>query len=108
MHFYKSTLLGNLTRHYDRPDWRTVTFFKPPREEILFVVPAHENIERIINDLFTVLEKLPEIDHPRERVVIGFCYEDGSGYKTKLINPSKQDEINLALIGYTPKVGFPV
>ncbi|TKC08971.1 hypothetical protein [Pedobacter frigoris] len=102
-HPYKSQLLLNLKLHYDDPSWRTITFFEAPKEEILFVLPDEENIIAVFKNLLSVLETLPDIDHPSERVVISFCYRTGEGYCSQLINPNSQDEINLALIGYQPQ-----
>jgi len=102
-HPYKSQLLFNLKAHYNDRNWRTLTYFSTKREEILFILPAEEDIKNIFEELYPVLNTLPEIDFPIERVVISFCHEDGNNYCSKLINPNKQDEINLALIGYTPE-----
>jgi hypothetical protein len=102
-HPYKSQLLFNLSTIYDNQNWRTITYFESSRDEILFVLPEDEDIKFIFGDLLNVLISLPEIDHPNERVVISFCYTNGSSYCSKIINPNTQDEINLALIGYSPK-----
>ncbi|TDQ11789.1 hypothetical protein [Pedobacter metabolipauper] len=102
-HPYKSQLLLNLKAHYRDPSWRTVTFFDSSRDEILFIVPDGENIKTVFKNLFNILDGLPEIEHPSERVVISFCYKNGEGYCSELINPNNQDEINLALIGYRPE-----
>jgi len=102
-HPYKSQLLINLKAHYCDPNWRTVTFFNDPREEVLFVLPHTEDIGPVFKNLFEVLKSLPEINYPRERVVISFCYQNGSDYCSQLTNPNNQDEINLALIGYRPQ-----
>lgn len=102
-HPYKSQLLLNLSSIYDNQNWRTITFFESSRDEILFVLPEDEDIQFIFENLLDVLISLPDIDHPNERVVISFCYKNGNSYCSKIINPNTQDEINLALIGYSPK-----
>lgn len=102
-HPYKSQLLLNLSSIYDNQNWRTITFFESSRDEILFVLPEDEDIKSIFEDLLNVLISLPDIDHPNERVVISFCHKNGNSYCSKIINPNTQDEINLALIGYSPK-----
>ena len=102
-HPYKSQLLSNLKVYYHHRNWRTLTYFNTKRDEILFILPAEEDIKKIFEGLYTALNSLPEIDFPSERVVISFCHEDGNNYCSKLINPNKQDEINLALIGYRPE-----
>ncbi len=102
-HPYKSQLLLNLKAHYHDPSWRSLTYFDSSREEILFVLPKTENIQEVFNGLYETLAMLPEIEHPRERVVISFCHPNGEAYCSRLINPSTQDEINLALIGYRPQ-----
>lgn len=102
-HPYKSQLLLNLKAHYNDRNWRIISYFTNKREEILFVIPETENIKAIFEGLYPVLAALPEIDFPSERVVISFCYPTGTHYCSQLINPSKQDEINLALIGYRPE-----
>jgi hypothetical protein len=102
-HQYKSQLLSNLKTYYKDRNWRILTYFNDKREEILFILPTTENIKMAYDQLYTVLASLPEIDSPIERVVISFCHDDGNNYCSKLINPTTQDEINLALIGYTPE-----
>lgn len=102
-HPYKSQLLLNLKVHYHDRSWRSITYFDSKRDEILFVLPKTEDLQAAFNGLYESLAALPEIDHPKERVVISFCYDNGEGYCSRLINPSTQDEINLALIGYRPQ-----
>lgn len=89
--------------HYGEDSYRTITFFDGRRDEILFVLPTKEDISIHYENLLNVLSSLPEINHPRERTVISFCDKNGDGYCSRLINPNKQDEINLALIGYRPQ-----
>lgn len=102
LHAYKLQLLLNLTQFYDEPSWRTLTWFEKGRDELLFVLPVGTKVKPTYDRLYQTLDKLPDINYPAERTVISFCYTDGSGYCSRLINPNKQDEINLALIGYTP------
>ncbi|WP_214227751.1 hypothetical protein [Pedobacter sp. B4-66] len=102
-HPYKSELLVNLKAHYHDRGWRSITYFDAKRDEILFVLPETDDVTKVLNNLYAVLGTLPEINHPKERVVISFCYENGDSYCSRLINPNKQDEINLALIGYRPE-----
>jgi len=102
LHAYKLQLLLNLTQFYDEPTWRTLTWFEKGRDELLFVLPLTAKVKPIYDRLYHTLDKLPDINYPAERAVISFCYTDGSGYCSRLINPSNQDEINLALIGYFP------
>ena len=102
-HPYKSQLLINLKEHYANRNWRSISYFDSKRDEILFVLPENSDVREAYNELYNVLAALPEIDHPKERVVISFCHENGQSYCSRLINPSTQDEINLALIGYLPK-----
>ncbi|WP_158796171.1 hypothetical protein [Pedobacter sp. L105] len=102
-HPYKAQLLLNLKAYYHERNWRTLTYFTPKREEILFILPEEEDIKSAFEGLYDVLGSLPEIDFPIERVVISFCHESGNNYCSRLINPSTQDEINLALIGYRPE-----
>lgn len=101
-HPYKAQLLLNLKAYYQEETWRTITFFDGRRDEILFVLPLKEEVNKAYNNLLDVLTNLPEINHPRERTVISFCDENGDAYCSKLINPNTQDKINLALIGYRP------
>lgn len=102
-HAYKAQLLLNLKLYYRERNWRTLSYFSTKRQEILFVLPEDENIKTVFDNLYTVLAALPDIDCPSERVVISFCHESGNNYCSQLINPSTQDEINLALIGYRPE-----
>ncbi|MHA4895253.1 hypothetical protein ACXZ1K_10910 [Pedobacter sp. PWIIR3] len=100
---YKLQLLLNLKEHYKEPLWRTITNFKGGKDELLFVIPEDQDSKKIADGLFQVLDKLPEIAYKAERTVISFCYADGKGYYSTLINPNTQDKINLALIGYRPQ-----
>ena len=106
-HPYKSQLLLNLKVHYHDRSWRSITYFDSKRDEILFVLSKKEDLQAVFNYvqecIYESLAALPEIDHPKERVVISFCYDNGEGYCSRLINPNTQDEINLALIGYRPQ-----
>ncbi|PST83587.1 hypothetical protein C7T94_13680 [Pedobacter yulinensis] len=103
MHPYKQQLLLNLRTYFAEKPWRITSDFEQGREEIIFIVPRNEDIDELHRSLFHILGALPDIHLPNERVVIGFCLADGSGYRSHLINPNKQDEINLALIGYRPE-----
>ncbi|HWW43057.1 hypothetical protein [Pedobacter sp.] len=102
-HLYKSQLQLNLKQFYANRNWRSISYFDSKRDEILFVLPETDDIREVFNGLYSVLSALPEIDYPKERTVISFCYEDGTSYCSRLINPNTQDEINLALIGYRPE-----
>jgi len=102
-HPYKAQLLLNLKSYYRDRNWRTLTYFTSKRQEILFVLPEEEDIKSVFEGLYGVLASLPEIESTSERVVISFCDESGNNYCSQLINPSTQDEINLALIGYRPE-----
>ncbi|MNR25403.1 hypothetical protein D3C85_1425530 [compost metagenome] len=101
-HPYKTQLQRNLQTHYSQENWIIKSNFDRGRDEILFILPEHEDIKTIYTNLYNELSILPDIDHPRERVLISFCHPDGSQYCSKLINPNKQDEINLALLGQLP------
>lgn len=102
-HAYKTQLQLNLAQHYNRKDWLIKSNFAKRKDEILIIIPNSEDIKTIQNDLYTLLTSLPEIPYPGERTLISFCYPDGTGYCSKLINPNTQDEINLALLGQLPK-----
>lgn len=102
-HPYKTQLQKNLQTHYNQTNWIVKSNFKRGKDEILFILPEHENIKTIYANLYTDLSILPDIDHPSERVLISFCHPNGSEYCSKLINPNQQDEINLALLGQLPK-----
>jgi len=101
-HPYKSQLLLNLAQFYDAPAWRSLTWFDKGRDEILFILPFDSDVQKVYQDLLITLNLLPDILHSAERCVISFCHPDGSAYCSRLINPVAQDQINLALIGYTP------
>lgn len=101
-HHYKAELQRNLETHYSQGNWIVKSNFDRGKDEILFILPPYEDIKKIYANLYTELSVLPDIDHPRERVFISFCHPDGSGYCSRLINPSKQDEIHLALLGQLP------
>lgn len=99
-HHYKKQLQKNLEAHYSQENWIVKSNFG--RDEILFILPKHEDIKTVYANLYHELSFLPDIDHPRERVLISFCHPDGAGYCSRLINPSKQDQIHLALLGQLP------
>ncbi len=106
-HAYKITLKQNLVNHYNAGDWIVKSDFRKGKDEILFIIPNSIVIETIYDRLFEDLATLPEIDHPSERVVISFCHPDGDSYCSRVINPSVQDEINMALLGRLPKRQLP-
>jgi len=95
--------MRNLQVIYEPQLIRVVTFFEGNRDEILFFMDDQKSIAEAYKNLFSTLSMLPEIDFPRERTVIGFCDTNGEHYCSHLINPTSQDEINLALIGYRPE-----
>lgn len=101
-HAYKTQLQSNLQAQYSKKDWIVKSNFENGRDEILFVLPNDENIGKLHANLYEELSALPEIGHPSERVLISFCHVDGSGYCSQLINPNKQDQINMALLGKLP------
>jgi hypothetical protein len=101
-HAYKTQLQRNLETHYDQHTWMVKSNFERGRDEILFILPKHEDIKSVYANLYKELSLLPDIDLPSERVLISFCHPDGSEYCSRLINPTKQDEINLALLGQLP------
>ncbi|SMD10434.1 hypothetical protein [Pedobacter nyackensis] len=102
-HPYKIQLQKNLQTHYNQTNWVVKNNFERGRDEILFILPKHEDIKMVYANLYAELSTLPDIDHPSERVLISFCYPDGSQYCSRVINPNKQDEIHLALLGQLPK-----
>ncbi|WP_129714738.1 hypothetical protein [Pedobacter sp. SYP-B3415] len=102
-HPYKQQLLLNLKTFFSDKSWRITPDFENGREEIIIIVHRPEDIGYLHSHLYEILAALPDINLPSERTIIGFCLPDGSGYRSHLINPSKQDEINLALIGYRPE-----
>ncbi|MES2454799.1 MAG: hypothetical protein V4594_04635 [Bacteroidota bacterium] len=99
---YKIQLQHNLKALYCKADWSIKSNFENGRDEILLILPDGEQIATFHASLYDDLSLLPEIDHPRERVLISFCHQDGSGYCSRVINPSTQDEIHLALLGQLP------
>lgn len=99
-HAYKTQLKNNLQQYYAKSSWIIRSNFSD--DEILFIVPKEEDIRPHFDNLYPSLQHLPEIEHPNERVVIGFCHPDGSAYCFKVINPSSQDEIHMALLGQLP------
>jgi len=101
-HAFKTKLQQNLEAYYLQKDWILKSNFDKGRDEILVIVPKEENLRALHDSLYDVLCLLPDIAHSPERVVISFCHPDGSGYCSRVINPSKQDEIHLALLGQLP------
>lgn len=94
--------MENLKHYFDKDDWLFRGMFDNGRDEILLIIPYEMNIQAIFESLYAVLAVLPDITYSPERAFIGFCYPDGSGYCSRLINPNKQDEIHLALLGQLP------
>ena len=101
-HHYKTQLKGNLENCYLRNGWIIRTNFEKGKDEILFIIPKSEEIKPLYDNLYDTLHMLPDIDQPRERVVISYCYPDGTGYCSRVINPNSQDEIHMALLGQLP------
>ena len=99
-HPYKTQLMLNLKAVYKDLPSRVISYFDGKKDEILFVMDGQLAVREAYDNVLAILSKLPEIDHPRERTVIGFCDKSGAHYCSHLINPNIQDEINLALIGY--------
>lgn len=101
-HAYKTQLQKNLELHYKHENWIVKSNFERGRDEILIIIPKYEDIKSAYTNLYAELSLLPDIGYPSERVLISFCHPDGSEYCSRLINPNKQDEINLALLGQLP------
>ena len=101
-HDYKTQLKSNMELYYLKKNWSIRANFEHGKNEILFIIPKSKDIAPLYNNLYQELLQLPEIEHPSERVMISFCHSDGTGYCSKVINPSSQDEIHMALLGQLP------
>jgi len=91
-HHYKHQLVENLKKHYENRGWKiTIAFVE--RDEIKFILPSGSNAKKEKTELFSVLESLPEIDFPKERVRIVFWVEDESMHncQIEIINPDIED-----------------
>lgn len=96
-HPYISELFENIKWVYGDKGWEFELY--PHRSEILIILPEGNDAEKEESKLYAVLEALPEIDHPRERVRIVFWLETEPryNYKISVINPNHIDESIYAL-----------
>jgi hypothetical protein len=90
MHEYKEQLYENLKQHLEGSGWKGVKHFEF-RGEIQLILPEDLDVNTEFKKVYTLLESLPEIDHPRERVVISYSHKAWKNYKSVVINPTKQD-----------------
>ncbi|RZJ64178.1 MAG: hypothetical protein EOO47_27195 [Flavobacterium sp.] len=86
-HLYKLELAENLKEFYKGRGWRIALNFN--RDEILFILPDGYDAKEERDLVYSILEDLPEIDHPEERVRIAFWVESEPRYNTQIevINP---------------------
>lgn len=91
-HQYKSQLAENLKMHYANRGWKISTAFAE-RDEIKFILPSGSNAKNEKDNLYSVLETLPEIDLPKERVRILFWveHEPMHNCQIEIINPDIED-----------------
>ena len=92
MHEYKEQLYQNLAIHLQGTGWKGVKHFEF-RDEIQLILPDHLDVQEELKNLYALLRELPEIDHPRERVVISYSHKGWKNYKAVVINPTPQDNI---------------
>jgi hypothetical protein len=96
-HKYKLQLVENLKAHYTGRGWKLAFAFN--RDEILFILPDGYDARKERDGLIEVLESLPEIDYPKERVRIAFWVESEARNCTQIeiINPNVYDHKHYAI-----------
>ncbi len=92
MHEYKEQLYKNLGEHLKGTGWKGVRHFEF-RDEIQLILPDQLDILTEFKKLYAMLDALPEIDYPRERVVISYSHKGWKNYKAVIINPTPQDNM---------------
>ncbi|KQC02117.1 hypothetical protein [Pedobacter sp. Hv1] len=97
-HAYKFQLIENLKPIYGNRGW-SISISRLDLDEIIFTLPIGEDVKFIADNLYSVLDGLPEIDHPKERVRFVFIL-DGDEYhncQIRLINPNSEDHKFIAM-----------
>jgi hypothetical protein len=97
---YTAQLINNLSIFYKDSDIEIMHY--PHIKTIRIILPANANLKNFANNLFNDLEKLPEIDFPREMVYFWMCQIGSANFYKELINPTKQAELDWKVIGTGP------
>ena len=103
MNEYKEQLFQNLKLYFKGSGWFGVRHFDNGRDEIQLILPDSVSVKEEFSRIYTVLEELPEINLPRERVYISYCHERWRDYHKVLINPTDGDIKAATLIPHSPE-----
>lgn len=102
MNEYKEQLFQNFKSHFSGSGWHGVRHFYNGRDEIQLILPDELSISIEFDKIYEILNELPEINLPAERVYISMCHEGWRNYRKILINPTAQDIIDSARIPHFP------
>eukprot|EP01132_Coremiostelium_polycephalum_P015033 gene15033-18203_t len=89
MHEYKEQLFQNLKKHLKGSGWTMVKLFEG-RGEIQLILPDNVDVEKEFNQLYSILDRLPDIDLEPEQVIISYCHKNWLNYHCTIINPSQE------------------
>ncbi len=89
MHEYKEQLFQNLKKHLKGSGWTMVKLFEG-RGEIQLILPDNLDVEKEFNQLYSILDRLPDIDLEPEQVIISYCHKNWLNYHCTIINPSQE------------------
>lgn len=89
MHEYKEQLFQNLKKHLKGSGWTLVRLFEG-RGEIQVVLPDNIDVSREFEQLYQVLDQLPDINLEPEQVFISYCHKNWQDYFCTVINPDPE------------------
>lgn len=89
MHEYKEQLFQNLKKYLKGSGWTLVRVFEG-RGEIQIVLPDNLNVAAEFNQLYKILDKLPDINFEPEQVFISYCHKNWQNYHCTVINPDPE------------------
>lgn len=89
MHEYKEQLFQNLKKYLKGSGWTLVRVFEG-RGEIQIVLPDNLNVAAEFNQLYKILDKLPDINLEPEQVFISYCHKNWQNYHCTVINPDPE------------------
>lgn len=97
---YTSELIKNLAAFYQDSGIKCVHY--EHIKTIRLILPHGISLKEFAKNLFNDLEKLPEINHPRQMVYFWICQVGTANFYKELINPTRQAEIDWKKIGTGP------
>jgi len=102
---YILQLIKNLAKHFAGSGIECVYY--DHISTIRLILPTNMNLKAFSGSFYTELEKLPEIEFDREMVKFWLCQAETADFYIKIINPTKQAELDWSVIGTGPNTWFP-